>query len=48
MVKVYWDFGTCTQFVAEFVDEEIYNICLPALEAEAEKNGCSLIESVED
>jgi|TARA_R110000787_G_scaffold277861_1_gene387392 hypothetical protein len=43
-VKIYFD----TEEVATFNDEDTYIKCLPSLEAEAERLGMTLIESLED
>jgi hypothetical protein len=42
------DFGTCTEKIAEFNDEEAYNTCFPSLEEYAHSRFGELIESIEE
>lgn len=46
MVKVYFESKAHAQIVAVFADEELYNACLPVLEAEAKKARMIVTESV--
>lgn len=48
MIKVYFETKNSAELVAVFESEEIYNLCVPALEQEAKKRGMILTESVED
>lgn len=48
MVEVYFESGSHAELVAIFDNEKTYNICLPALEAEAEKSGMIVTESVQE
>jgi hypothetical protein len=48
MIKVYFQTtdGSHSELVATFIDDELYNKCLPALEAEAYKQRCFVTESM--
>lgn len=46
MIKVYFETKHSAELIAVFESEEIYNLCVPALEQEAEKRGMTLTESV--
>lgn len=48
MIKVYFDYGCTTDLVAVFIDEEMYNACLPGLEHQALINKAKLVESITD
>lgn len=51
MVKVYYEANNWyCEHVASFVDEEVYDVCLPILEADAENNnfGNGVTESVDE
>lgn len=48
MIKVYFETKNSAELIAVFYSEEVYNLCVPALEKEAEKRGMILTESVED
>lgn len=50
MIKVYFQTVAAdySELVATFDTEELYNLCLPALEAEAKKNRMIVTESVVD
>jgi hypothetical protein len=48
MIKVYFESNAHAEHVATFVDEETYNICLPALEKDAKKNGMTVTEGEEE
>jgi hypothetical protein len=48
MVVVYFESQVHAEIVAIFDTEESYDICLPALEKEAEANGMFVTESVID
>lgn len=48
MIKVYFETKHSAELIAVFESEEIYNLCVPALEQEAERRGIVLTESVED
>ena len=46
MVKAYIDYGSMTEEIATFDSEELYQSCVPALEAYVEKHKGTLVESV--
>ena len=46
MVKVYFDYGTSTDLMAVFMDEETYDLCMSILETEANSVGAKLVESI--
>jgi len=48
MVKVYFESNSHAELVAIFRDEEMYMLCSPALEKEAEENRMIVTESIED
>jgi len=48
MVKVYFEKNNHAEVVANFDSEQLYLICLPALEAEAKKQNKILTESISD
>lgn len=48
MIKVYFETKHSAELVAVFESEEVYNLCVPALEKEAERRGMVLTESVEE
>ena len=48
MIKVYFDYGSTTEHVATFNNEEMYMRCLEALEKEANECRAKLIESRND
>lgn len=48
MIKVYFETKHSAELVAVFESEEVYNLCIHALEKEAERRGMILTESVED
>ena len=47
MIKVYFESKHSAELVAVFESEDLYVLCAPTLEAEAEKRGMILTESVE-
>jgi len=48
MVKVYFDYQSTMELIAIFTDDEMYQVCLPGLLAEAKANGGEVVESVEE
>ncbi len=46
MIKVFFYYGSCTELIAIFESEDIYNACVSALESRAETVGAELTESV--
>ena len=46
MIKVYFESNSHAEHVATFNSEDVYNACLPALEAEAKKHRMTVTESV--
>lgn len=50
MIKVYFEDAKLisADLVAVFDDEELFDRCLPALEAEAKASGCTLTESIDE
>lgn len=48
MIEVFFDYGSCTELIATFTDEDIYNACVPALEQRAKTVGADLIETVKE
>jgi hypothetical protein len=52
MIKVYFETNTgairAAYLVAIFEDDELYNKCLPILEAEAKRKGMIITESASD
>lgn len=48
MIKVYFETKHSAELIAVFESEEVYSLCVPALEKEAEKRGMILTESVEE
>lgn len=46
-VTVYMEHGSCATEIAKFIDEQTYMVCLPALEALAEKHNSTISESLE-
>ena len=47
MVKVYFESNSHADLVATFESEEVYALCVPALEKIAKSKGMILTESVE-
>ena len=48
MVKVFFECGTYAELVATLTSEEVYMLCVPTLEAEAERLGMILTETIEE
>ena len=48
MVRVYFESYLHAELVATFETEELYNQCLPMLEAEAKKQGMTVTETVDE
>ena len=48
MITVYFESSSHCEVVAEFPNEDIYIVCLPALESYAEKSGYIVTESVNE
>ena len=48
MVTVYFEKNNNAEVVANFDSEQLYLVCLPALEAEAKKQNKILTESISD
>ena len=48
MIKVYFESNSHADLVATFESEEVYALCIPALEKEAQSKGMKLTESVEE
>jgi hypothetical protein len=50
MIKVYFQSytGNHSELVATFINDELYMLCLPALEEEAKRQGCFVTESYKD
>ena len=48
MVVVYIDYGTATEEIARFVDEDVYLDCYPHLQTYADNQGGQLIETIKD
>lgn len=46
MIKVYFESKNNVELIAEFYSEDLYMICVPVLEAEAERRGMVLTESI--
>ena len=47
MVNVIFDYGIANEWVATFVDEKTYMLCLPHLEMYAKQIGAEVVESVD-
>jgi|TARA_R110002126_G_scaffold27544_3_gene92366 hypothetical protein len=47
-ITVYMEHGSCATEIAKFIDEETYMVCVPALEALAEKYNSTISESMGD
>ena len=47
-VKVFFDMGSTTEWVATFSDERTYDACYDQLEKMAKINGCTLTESINE
>lgn len=47
MIKVYFESKNNVELVAVFYSEDLYMLCVPVLEVEAERRGMVLTESVE-
>ena len=47
-VKVFFDMGSTTEWVATFSDERTYDACYDQLEKMAKGNGCTLTESINE
>ena len=48
MIKVYFESNSHAELVATFENEEVYTLCIAALEKEAKSKGMILTESVEE
>ena len=46
MVRVYFEYGNTTELVATFETEELYGLCVEALDTEAKKCSATLTESI--
>ena len=46
MIKVYFESSSHCELVAEFPNEDVYMVCLPALESYSEKIGYIVTESI--
>ena len=46
MIRVFFDYGSTTEWVAAFADEKTYAVCVPRLEKQAAQNKAKLVESV--
>lgn len=48
MVRVFFESRSHAELVATFMSEELYMLCVPTLEAEAERLGMILTEVIEE
>ncbi len=48
MVRVYFESNSHAELVATFETEELYNQCLPVLEAEAKKQRMTVTETIDE
>jgi hypothetical protein len=48
MIKVYFEKGLHADLVATFESEDLYELCAPILEAQAEKEGYIITEAFEN